>query len=164
MSNSTTEQQQTSKDKSIIEGIGFKEFSAICEEYKIVEDATRELITLAKNPDTEIRHKIDIYKWIVEMNIGKPKQMQDINLSGEENIPNITIVEYVSEDNVMGTLIDKVGGLENIIQILRDKGYQDIPDIKDFAKTDDQLNSVEDVKRVFNGDVDDKGEGYPNIV
>ena len=94
MSNSTTEQQQTSKDKSIIEGIGFKEFSAICEEYKIVEDATRELITLAKNPDTEIRHKIDIYKWIVEMNIGKPKQMEI--LSSDKDI-QINIKESVIE-------------------------------------------------------------------
>lgn len=74
------------------------------------------------------------------MNIGKPKQMEDINLSSEDNTPNITIVEYVSEDNVMSILINKVGGLENIIQILRDRGYEDIPDIKEFAKSEDQLN------------------------
>ena len=39
----------------------------------------------------------------------------------------------------MGSLMNKVGGLENIIQILRDRGYKDIPDIKEFSKSD-QLN------------------------
>lgn len=140
MGKSTTEQKATSQDRGIIQGIGFKEFTAICQEYQIVEKATKNLLTIANDTETPIRTRVDIYKWAIEMNIGKPKQMEDINLSSEDNTPNINIVEYVSEDNVMGTLIDKVGGLENIIQILRDRGYKDIPDIKEFAKSEDQLN------------------------
>lgn len=140
MGKSTTEQKATSQDRGIIQGIGFKEFTAICQEYQIVEKATKNLLTIANDTETPIRTRVDIYKWAIEMNIGKPKQMEDINLSSEDNTPNINIVEYVSEDNVMGTLIDKVGGLENIIQILRDRGYEDIPDIKEFAKSEDQLN------------------------
>ena len=76
---SSTNQIQNSKDKSIIyrDGIGFKEFSAICDEYHQVEKSTKELVSLANNPDTPIRVRVDIHKWVVEMNIGKPKQMND---------------------------------------------------------------------------------------
>ena len=66
----------TSQDRGIIQGIGFKEFSAICDEYRIVETATKNLLEIANNPETKTRFKIDIYKWVVEMNIGKPKQME----------------------------------------------------------------------------------------
>ena len=86
---SNTEQAQGSKDKGIIQRIGYKEFSAICDEYKIVETATKELLKLANSPDTNERVKVDIYKWIIEMNIGKPKQMNDINLSKDDDTINI---------------------------------------------------------------------------
>jgi hypothetical protein len=76
MGKSTTEQKATSQDRGIIQGIGFKEFSAICDEYRIVETATKNLLEIANNPETKTRFKIDIYKWVVEMNIGKPKQME----------------------------------------------------------------------------------------
>ena len=76
MGESTTEQKATSQDRGIIQGIGFKEFSAICDEYRIVETATKNLLEIANNPETKTRFKIDIYKWVVEMNIGKPKQME----------------------------------------------------------------------------------------
>lgn len=140
MGKSTTEQKATSQDRGIIQEIGFKEFTAICQEYQIVEKATKNLLTIANDTETPIRTRVDIYKWAIEMNIGKPKQMEDINLLSEDNTPNINIVEYISEDNVVSTLINKVGGLGNIIQILRDRGYKDIPDIKEFAKSEDQLN------------------------
>jgi len=86
---SNTEQVQKSKDKSIIQGIGYKEFTAICDEYKIVETATKELVEIANNPMTNEKVKVDIYKWIVEMNIGKARQMNDINLSKDDNTINI---------------------------------------------------------------------------
>ena len=76
---SSTNQTQTSRDKGIIQSIGFKEFSAICDEYGVVEKATRSLLSIAETTTNE-RVKVDIYKWIVEMNIGKPKQMNDIDL------------------------------------------------------------------------------------
>jgi len=86
MSNSTTEQKATSQDKSIIQGIGFKEFSSICQEYQVVEKATKELLKIANDKNTPVRTKVDIYKWVVEMNVGKPKQM-DIPLEQEQIKP-----------------------------------------------------------------------------
>ena len=77
MSKSTTEQIQNSKDRRIIQEIGFQDFSAVCQEYQIIEKATRELLEIAKKEDTPVKVKVDIYKWVVEMNVGKPKQMQD---------------------------------------------------------------------------------------
>ena len=76
MGKSTTEQKATSQDRGIIQGIGFKEFTAICQEYQIVEKATKNLLTIANNTETPIRTRVDIYKWAIEMNIGKPKQME----------------------------------------------------------------------------------------
>ena len=149
---------QDYKDKNIIQDIQYKEFSAICEEYKIVEVATKNLLDIANNPDTQIRHKIDIYKWLIEMNIGKPKQ-QDINPLGEENKKSVAFVEYISAEKAMLELINKVGGLENIIQALREKGYQDIPDIDKFyeVEKEDQIKDIEDMRRIFSDDVDDLG-------
>lgn len=76
MGKSTTEQKATSQDRGIIQGIGFKEFTAICQEYQIVEKATKNLLTIANDTETPIRTRVDIYKWAIEMNIGKPKQME----------------------------------------------------------------------------------------
>jgi len=75
MAKTTTEQKTKSQNRSIIQEIGFEDFSAVCQEYQIIEQATRELLELAKKEDTPVRVKVDIYKWVVEMNIGKPKQM-----------------------------------------------------------------------------------------
>jgi hypothetical protein len=86
--------QQENKDKNIIQNIGYKEFSAICDEYRIVETATKNLLEIANNPETKTRFKIDIYKWVVEMNIGKPKQMEI--LSSDKDI-QINIKESVIE-------------------------------------------------------------------
>jgi len=94
MSNSTTEQKATSQDKSIIQGIGFKEFSSICQEYQIVEKATKELLEIANDKNTPVRTKVDIYKWVIEMNVGKPKQMEI--LSSDKDIL-INIKESVIE-------------------------------------------------------------------
>lgn len=103
---STTNQTQTSKDKSIIQGIGFKEFTAICEEYQIVQTATKELLSIANNPNTSERVRVDIYKWVVEMNIGKPKQMNDILLDTKENELKITrtIVSFTDTKEEIDTL------------------------------------------------------------
>ena len=86
MSNSTTEQKATSQDKSIIQGIGFKEFSSICQEYQIVEKATKELLEIANDKNTPVRTKVDIYKWVVEMNVGKPRQISEEKTKEEQGI------------------------------------------------------------------------------
>ena len=92
MSKSTTEQKAESQDRKIIQEIGFKDFSAVCQEYQIIEKATRELLELAKKEDTPIKVKVDIYKWVIEMNIGKPKQ-QDIKPLEEENKKSVDFVK-----------------------------------------------------------------------
>ena len=158
MSKSTTEQKAESQDRKIIQEIGFKDFSAVCQEYQIIEKATRELLELAKKEDTPIKVKVDIYKWVIEMNIGKPKQ-QDIKPLGEENKKSVAFVEYTSAEKAMSELINKVGGLENIIQALREKGYQDIPDIDEFyeVEKEDQIKDIEDMRRIFSDDISDLG-------
>jgi len=131
MSNSTTEQKATSQDKSIIQGIGFKEFSSICQEYQIVEKATKELLEIANDKNTPVRTKVDIYKWVIEMNVGKPRQISEEETKEEQGIQRY-VMEVVSQDRVMMDLIKKVGGMENILQALKDKGYQDIPDLSEY--------------------------------
>lgn len=123
MSNSTTEQKATSQDKSIIQGIGFKEFSSICQEYQIVETATKNLLEIANNPETKTRFKVDIYKWIIEMNIGKPKQMEI--LSSDKDI-QINIKESVIEPKPLtaGIFIreDRDNTIETLTKELISKG------------------------------------------
>ena len=81
---SNTEQIQNSKDKKIIQDISFKSFTAISDEYQGVETSFRKLIAIRDDPKTPIRVQVDICKWIVEMNVGKPKQQDDINISSEQ--------------------------------------------------------------------------------
>ena len=104
---STTEQAQESKDKGIIEKIGYKEFSVICDESGIVEKATKELLEMAQDIDTPVRVKVDIYKWIVEMRIGKPKQMNDITLQGEDDKGIKGIVLEFVDDHIENQALEK---------------------------------------------------------
>jgi len=67
---------QDYKDKNIIQDIQYKEFSVICKEYQIVETATKNLLDIANDLNTPLKVRVNIYKWVVEMNIGKPKQME----------------------------------------------------------------------------------------
>lgn len=73
MAKTTTEQVQNSKDKGIIQNISFKDFIEICSEYKIVESAIKQLIEIANDTDSKPKLRVDIYKWIIEMNVGKPR-------------------------------------------------------------------------------------------
>lgn len=72
---STTEQTQTSKDKKILQTVGYKEFTVICSEYGVVETAVKNLLELADNVNTPEKVRADIYRWIIEMNTGKPKEI-----------------------------------------------------------------------------------------
>lgn len=96
---STTEQVQTSKDKKILQTVGYKEFIAICSEYKVVETAIKKLLELAEDNYTSDKVEADIYKWIIEMNTGKPKEIiteQEVELNelkiktAKNNTGNIT--------------------------------------------------------------------------
>lgn len=81
---STTEQTQSSKDKTILKSISYRDFSLICTEHRIVEKSINRLIELSEDIDTPIKEKISIYKWLVEMNIGKPKQQTLIATTGDK--------------------------------------------------------------------------------
>jgi hypothetical protein len=74
MANTTTEQVQNSKDKKIIQNISFKDFIEICSEEKIVEKAIKELFLMASDVEMKPKLRADIFRWIIEMNIGKPRQ------------------------------------------------------------------------------------------
>ncbi len=117
MANSTTKQQQESKDKNIIQTIGFQDFSAICKEYQIIEKATRELLEIANDFNTPLRVKVDIYKWVIEMNIGKPKQMND---PLEDELKEIRITrEYVNhpkDNKITGYTFEIVGGKKDKLE------------------------------------------------
>jgi hypothetical protein len=117
MGNSTTEQKAKSQDKKIIQKIGFQDFSTICQEYQIIEKATRELLEIANDIDTPVRVKVDIFKWVVEMNIGKPKQMNDINLQKEDQYSGIQVT-IVGEDEIKNEL-------EKLKQEILDMGYSE---------------------------------------
>lgn len=77
MDSKRLEQTKNSKDRKVLKGINFKDFSAVCSEYQIVEKATRELLEIATDKQTPVRTRADIFKWIIEMNIGKPKQRDE---------------------------------------------------------------------------------------
>ena len=82
MSKATTAQVEASENKKIIQKLDYKDFKIVCNELNVVEDAIRELWTLAKNTKDD-RVKKDIYQWIIEMNIGKAKQSTDITSKDE---------------------------------------------------------------------------------
>jgi hypothetical protein len=113
----STAKKVESQNRNIIQGIGFEEFSAVCEEYQIIGKATRELLELAKKEDTPVRVKVDIFKWVVEMNIGKPKQMNDINLQKEDQYSGIKVT-IVGEDEIKNEL-------EKLKQEILDMGYSE---------------------------------------
>ncbi len=78
MEKTTTQQTAKSEDKKILQGITYKDFVAVCQEYQVVEKAVKELLYIADDFNTEPKDKISIYKWLVEMNIVKPKDIASL--------------------------------------------------------------------------------------
>jgi len=72
---------QDSKDKKILQKINFKEFSELCSEYNEVKKSLQKLIKIRDDNETPVRVQVDISKWIIEMNVGKPKQIQELDLN-----------------------------------------------------------------------------------
>jgi len=181
---STTEQTQTSKDKGVIQVIGFKEFSSICDEYQIVEKATKKLLDIANDIETPVRTRVDIYKWVVEMNIGKPKQMNDIVVSGttkpevsfdifnpktyeldmdtKDDNKNELVVSYTTTKN-------DLDALEQLKKELLSKGIteqQMEQKLKGNRLTEEQASEVydsEDAKRVLGKSINERGDDYGYI-
>lgn len=142
MSKSTTEQKAESQDRKIIQEIGFKDFSAVCQEYQIIEKATRELLELAKKEDTPIKVKVDIYKWIIEMNIGKPKQMEI--LSSDKDIL-INIKESVIEPKPLSAGVFIKWDKDNTEEILTNE-------LISRGMTKEQIDTLIDEQLVVNDD------------
>jgi hypothetical protein len=137
---STTEETQTSKDRGVIQVIGFKEFSSICDEYQIVEKATKELLEIANDVETPVRTRVDIYKWVVEMNIGKPKQMNDIVVSGttkpEVSFDIFNPKTYLGSDEKekLSVVFNTNLGSENIVKAMSKKYSIPYEEVEDFEK------------------------------
>jgi len=134
--------QQENKDKNIIQNIGYKEFSAICDEYRIVETATKNLLEIANNPETKTRFKVDIYKWIIEMNIGKPKQMEI--LSSDKDI-QINIKESVIEPKPLSAGVFIKWDKDNTEDILKNE-------LISRGMTKEQIDTLIDEQLVVNDD------------
>ena len=134
--------QQENKDKNIIQNIGYKEFSAICDEYRIVETATKNLLEIANNPETKTRFKVDIYKWIIEMNIGKPKQMEI--LSSDKDIL-INIKESVIEPKPLSAGVFIKWEEDNTEDILKNE-------LISRGMTKEQIDTLIDEQLVVNDD------------
>lgn len=99
---------QDYKDKNIIQDIQYKEFSAICKEYQIVETATKNLLDIANDLNTPLKVRVNIYKWVVEMNIGKPKQMEiPQEPEQEKHITSGIFIDW-EQDNRLETLTNEL--------------------------------------------------------
>lgn len=133
MAKTTTEQAQNSKDKGIIQNIGFKEFATICGEYRIVEKATKELLEIASNPMTNERVQVDIYKWMIEMNVGKAKQMNELVMETKDNEHTGLVVQFTTTRN-------DLEALEELEKKLLEQGVsqEDIEDAKRERYTRDE--------------------------
>ena len=133
---------QDYKDKNIIQDIGYKEFSAICKEYQIVEKATKNLLDLANDLNTPLRTRVDIYKWIIEMNIGKPKQMEI--LSSDKDIL-INIKESVIEPKPLSAGVFIKWDKDNTEEILTNE-------LISRGMTKEQIDTLIDEQLVVNDD------------
>ncbi len=95
---------QDSKDKNILQKVNFKEFSELCSEYDEVKKSLKKLIEIRDNPETPVRVQVDVSRWIIEMNIGKPKQIQELDLNKPVTIDDFIALfkdpEKLEEENI----------------------------------------------------------------
>lgn len=82
---------EASENKRIIQGLDYEDFKIVCSELNIVEEALRELWKITQDPETDTKLKTDIFKWLVEMNVGKARQSTDITTKGEKMVAGIFI-------------------------------------------------------------------------
>jgi hypothetical protein len=99
---------QDSKDKNILQKVNFKEFTELCSEYDEVKKSLKKLIKIRDNPETPVRVQVDVSRWIIEMNIGKPKQIQEVDL----NKP-VTVDDFIARLHKPDTPYDEMGFEEN---------------------------------------------------
>ncbi len=107
MGNTTTLETAKSEDKKILQGITYKDFVAVCEEYQVVEKSVKELLSIADDFNTEPKEKISIYKWLVEMNTGKPKQITDITTGSKPTQVSFDLLDNNTELQISEVLGNK---------------------------------------------------------
>ena len=81
MSTEATKKRDVRDSKQVIGKLSYEEFKIVCEELDVVESAIRELWKVANDTD-EDKIRMDIYKWLIEMNVGKARQSTQIEGMG----------------------------------------------------------------------------------
>lgn len=89
MSLDSTESKATSQDKRILQDISIQDFLGICHEYKVVQHSVKNLLKIADNNKTNLKERVNIYEWLVEMNVGKPKERPEFTLIKESSSAGI---------------------------------------------------------------------------
>lgn len=75
--------------KQIIEPINIQDFWLLCEMDDTVKKAYEELIKIAIDKKVNPKTRADIWRWLIEMNVGKPKQ------SVEAKVQNMTVDDFM---------------------------------------------------------------------
>ncbi len=78
MAKSTTEQKVRSIEDKIIGDINSKAFFSICDEYKISESCTKNLLEIRDDPKTPLSVKVHINMWFIDKMVPDPKQSIDM--------------------------------------------------------------------------------------
>ena len=82
-------------NKSVLMGVSYEDFKLVCEELNVVEDALRQLWAMALTTDDD-KLRADIYKWLIEMNVGKARQNVDITSKGSK----LTAGIFIDDENI----------------------------------------------------------------
>ena len=83
MAKKVTKERDVRDSKQIIQKLSYEEFKIVCEGLNVVEDAIKELWAIATSTDDD-KVKIDIFKWLIEMIVGKAKQAMDMTTKGDK--------------------------------------------------------------------------------
>jgi hypothetical protein len=96
MSKEATKKRDVRDSKQIIEKLSYEEFKIVCDGLNVVEDSIKQLWAIATSTDDD-KVKTDIFKWLIEMNVGKAKQSADITSKGESVSAGIFIDTNILE-------------------------------------------------------------------
>jgi hypothetical protein len=72
MSSTATESKAISQNKKILQDVSLQDFLGICQEYNVVSNSVKDILEIAADPITDTKDRIEIHKWLIEMNVGKP--------------------------------------------------------------------------------------------
>ena len=90
---------EASENKRIIQGLDYQDFKIVCSELNIVEEALRELWDITQDTETDNKLKSDIFKWLVEMNVGKARQSTDITSDGNKLTAGIFVSGNIDSED-----------------------------------------------------------------